>query len=80
MSQAPSATRPHRGEELDVSVESLAHGGAGVARRDGYVVFVQGAVPGDVVRAGVASDDGVGLRHELFGCRMVAHRPARRRT
>jgi 23S rRNA (uracil1939-C5)-methyltransferase len=32
-------------------VESLAHGGAGVARADGYVVFVRGAVPGDRVRA-----------------------------
>jgi 23S rRNA (uracil1939-C5)-methyltransferase len=32
-------------------VESLAFGGAGVARLDGYVVFVQDAVPGDLVRA-----------------------------
>jgi 23S rRNA (uracil1939-C5)-methyltransferase len=32
-------------------VESLAFGGAGVARVDGYVVFVQDAFPGDVVRA-----------------------------
>ena len=44
-------TRPHRGEELDLRVDSLAHGGAGVARLDGYVVFVQGAVPGDRVKA-----------------------------
>ena len=43
--------RLHRGEELDLTVDSLAHGGAGVARTDGYVVFVQGAVPGDRVRA-----------------------------
>ena len=43
--------RPHRGEELVLTVDSLAHGGAGVARLDGYVVFVQGAVPGDRVRA-----------------------------
>src|SRR3954447_25662348 len=43
--------RPQRGAELDLTVESLAHGGAGVARLDGYVVFVQGAVPGDHVRA-----------------------------
>jgi 23S rRNA (uracil1939-C5)-methyltransferase len=32
-------------------VDSLAFGGAGVARSDGYVVFVAGAVPGDRVRA-----------------------------
>src|SRR5690349_20484257 len=51
---APStSTRPKRGEELDLRVDSLAHGGAGVARLDGYVVFVQGAVPGDRVRARV---------------------------
>src|SRR3954465_13686272 len=34
-----------------MTVDSFAHGGAGVARHDGYVVFVQGAVPGDRVRA-----------------------------
>jgi 23S rRNA (uracil1939-C5)-methyltransferase len=45
--------RPHRGEELELTVDSLAHGGAGVARLDGYVVFVQGAVPGDRVKAAV---------------------------
>jgi 23S rRNA (uracil1939-C5)-methyltransferase len=45
--------RPRSGDELDLSVDSLAHGGAGVARLDGFVVFVQGAVPGDRVRARV---------------------------
>ncbi|MDX6669300.1 MAG: rRNA (uracil1939-C5)-methyltransferase [Solirubrobacteraceae bacterium] len=44
-------TRPERGAELELTVESLAYGGAGVARLDGYVVFVAGAVPGDRVRA-----------------------------
>jgi len=34
-----------------LSIDSLAFGGAGVARLDGYVVFVQGAIPGDRVRA-----------------------------
>src|SRR5690242_12434390 len=48
---APTQTRPKRGEELELTIDSLAHGGAGVARLDGYVVFVQGAVPGDRVRA-----------------------------
>src|SRR3954454_3188879 len=45
--------RPQRGEELELTIDSLAHGGAGVARLDGYVVFAQGAVPGDRVRATV---------------------------
>jgi len=34
-----------------LTVDSLAHGGNGVARLDGYVVFVAGALPGDRVRA-----------------------------
>ncbi len=53
MASADTATpkRPQRGDELDLVIDSLAFGGAGVARRDGYVVFVQGAVPGDRVRA-----------------------------
>ena len=39
--------------ELELTVDSLAFGGAGVARTDGYVVFVRGAMPGDRVRARV---------------------------
>ena len=51
---APAARpRPRPGDELELSVESLAFGGSGVARADGYVVFVRGAVPGDRVRARV---------------------------
>jgi 23S rRNA (uracil1939-C5)-methyltransferase len=46
-----AATRPRPGTELLLDVGSLAFGGAGVARLDGYVVFVQGGVPGDRVRA-----------------------------
>ena len=45
--------RPNRGEELELEVDALAHGGAGVARANGYVVFVRGAIPGDRVRARV---------------------------
>ena len=37
--------RPARGELLTLDVESLAYGGKGVARRNGYVVFVAGALP-----------------------------------
>jgi len=47
------AARPARGAELELSVESLAHGGSGVARHDGFVVFVHGGMPGDRVRAEV---------------------------
>jgi 23S rRNA (uracil1939-C5)-methyltransferase len=48
-----STARPKRGESLDLEIESLAYGGRGVARRDGYVVFVAGGLPGDRVRAEV---------------------------
>lgn len=48
---ASTTTRPERGQELDLRVERLAHGGNGVARLEGYVVFVSGGVPGDRVRA-----------------------------
>ena len=51
--QTPSSARPARGAEIDLDVERLAHGGNGVARLDGYVVFVAGAIPGDRVRAQV---------------------------
>jgi 23S rRNA (uracil1939-C5)-methyltransferase len=34
-----------------LTIDSLAFGGAGVARLDGYVVFVQDAIPGDRVKA-----------------------------
>jgi len=50
-SPASTSARPRRGDELDLAVESLAYGGNGVARRDGYVVFVAGGMPGDRVRA-----------------------------
>ena len=44
-------TRRRQGEELELEIDSLAQGGRGVARSDGYVVFVTGALPGDRVRA-----------------------------
>jgi 23S rRNA (uracil1939-C5)-methyltransferase len=50
-STSTTQTRPQRGDELELSVDALAFGGAGVARTDGYVVFVAGALPGDRVRA-----------------------------
>src|SRR6185312_8097426 len=59
MSAAPAhpdghtQARPQRGDELELSIDSLAFGGEGVARLgdSGYVVFVAGAIPGDRVRA-----------------------------
>jgi len=42
-----------KGEELELRVDSLAYGGNGVARHDGFVVFVRRGLPGDLVRARV---------------------------
>ena len=50
------AARPRaveRGQELELTIDDLAYGGAGVARHEGYVVFVRDAVPGDRVVARV---------------------------
>jgi 23S rRNA (uracil1939-C5)-methyltransferase len=49
--QTPATSRPRKGAELEVEIDSLAQGGRGVARANGYVVFVSGALPGDRVRA-----------------------------
>ncbi|MEA2222287.1 MAG: rRNA (uracil1939-C5)-methyltransferase, partial [Solirubrobacteraceae bacterium] len=43
--------RPEKGAQLDLHVDALAYGGNGIARMEGYVVFVAGAIPGDHVRA-----------------------------
>jgi 23S rRNA (uracil1939-C5)-methyltransferase len=51
--ESATGTRPQKGEELELEIGALAYGGAGVARRDGYVLFVQNAIPGDRVRARV---------------------------
>ena len=45
------ATPVRKGDELEVRIDSLAYGGNGVGRVDGFVVFVRGALPGDLVRA-----------------------------
>ena len=48
-----AARAPRRGEQIELEIDSLAFGGRGVARADGFVVFVAGALPGDRVRAEV---------------------------
>src|SRR5256886_8845342 len=42
-----------RDQELELSIDSLAYGGNGVARLNGFVVFVRRGLPGDRVRARV---------------------------
>jgi 23S rRNA (uracil1939-C5)-methyltransferase len=42
-----------KNQEVELDIESLAYGGNGVARLDGFVVFVRRGLPGDRVRARV---------------------------
>jgi len=42
-----------KGEELELQIESLAYGGNGVARLNGFVLFVRRGLPGDRVLARV---------------------------
>ncbi|MBJ7329544.1 MAG: 23S rRNA (uracil(1939)-C(5))-methyltransferase RlmD [Solirubrobacteraceae bacterium] len=46
-----TSARPERDAILELTIDDLAFGGNGVARLDGYVLFVSGAIPGDKVRA-----------------------------
>jgi 23S rRNA (uracil1939-C5)-methyltransferase len=44
------ANAPQVGQELEVTIESVAFGGDGVARHSGYVLFVPDVIPGERVR------------------------------
>jgi 23S rRNA (uracil1939-C5)-methyltransferase len=62
-------------QELELTIESLAYGGNGVARLDGFVVFVRRGLPGDTVRARVTK---VQRRHaEALATEVVAAGPKR---
>ncbi|MBN1321440.1 MAG: 23S rRNA (uracil(1939)-C(5))-methyltransferase RlmD [Thermoleophilia bacterium] len=51
-----SGRQLQRNQLIDLTVTGLAFGGKGIARVDDFVVFVSGAVPGDVVRARVTKN------------------------
>ena len=42
-----------KGDDLELTIDSLAYGGNGVARLNGFVVFVRRGLPGDTLRARV---------------------------
>ena len=44
--------------KAQLRIESLVHGGEGLARHDGRVVFVRGGAPGDLVEAELQGGDG----------------------
>jgi 23S rRNA (uracil1939-C5)-methyltransferase len=39
---------PKPGDTLELAIDTLAYGGQGIGRVDGFVVFVRGALPGDL--------------------------------
>jgi 23S rRNA (uracil1939-C5)-methyltransferase len=62
-------------QELELHVDSLAFGGNGVARLNGFVVFVRRGLPGDTVRARVTK---VKRSHaEAFALEVVEPSPRR---
>src|SRR5581483_4350936 len=70
-----AAAPVQRDEELELTIDSLAYGGNGVARLDGFVVFVRRGLPGDTVRARVTK---VQRRHaEALATEVVAAGPQR---
>jgi 23S rRNA (uracil1939-C5)-methyltransferase len=56
----------NRGDEITTEISDFATGGKAVARIDGLVVFVGGAVPGDVVKARIRSVKKSYLEAELL--------------
>src|SRR4051794_41156610 len=64
-----------RDQELELTIDSLAYGGNGVARLNGFVVFVRRGLPGDTVRARVTK---VQRRHaEALATEVVTSGPQR---
>lgn len=62
--RTPDSAHPN-GEELVLRIEGPAAGGASIARDDGRVVFVSGALPGELVRARTVPGPGKVLRAEV---------------
>ena len=72
--EKPAARGPRRGELLEVEVDSLAFGGRGVARADGFVVFVAGG-PAGRPRAGRGHESEEALRRGAHGRAAAAPAP-----
>ena len=43
--------KPSVGDRLDLEISKVVHGGFGLARHDGFVIFVKGVLPGETVTA-----------------------------
>jgi 23S rRNA (uracil1939-C5)-methyltransferase len=47
----PISMIPKKGDIVELTIDRVAFGGQGIARLDGLVIFVKGAIPGDRVNA-----------------------------
>ncbi|MBI5179199.1 MAG: class I SAM-dependent RNA methyltransferase [Nitrospinae bacterium] len=65
-------------EVFTLRIESLAFGGAGVGRREGKVIFVPGAFPGEAVRVKILRDHARYAEAEIVG--METPSPQRRES
>ena len=52
----------HQPERIEIAINGIAQGGDGVGRADGRVVFVTGALPGELVRAHLEPGKGAWAR------------------
>jgi 23S rRNA (uracil1939-C5)-methyltransferase len=50
--------RPKKGEIVTLNVTDLAFGGKGVAKIENFVVFIESAVPGDIIEAKIVKSRG----------------------
>lgn len=76
MSAMPLNTMPARGDVVEVTLDAPVEDGRSVGRVNGLVVFVQGAVPGDTVRARI-----VKVKRQFAEARMeTVERPSPFRT
>jgi predicted RNA-binding protein with TRAM domain len=48
-SSEPKPVKP--GDEVEVKIEAVASKGDGIAKKDGFVIFIKGAKEGDTVKA-----------------------------
>lgn len=48
-------SKPKKDELIRLEIDSLAFGGKGVGKLDGYVVFVEGGLPGDIAEVRIRS-------------------------
>jgi predicted RNA-binding protein with TRAM domain len=51
-SGAPKPVKP--GDEVEVTVEAVASKGDGIAKKDGFVIFIKGAAQGQTVKVRIS--------------------------